>query len=89
MVLALCVKKHPATVYAALMAELSKDTASNILSVLLQYAEEEKGVWNEELAALVARDLGRFVGLTDHCTCNMEDSIEALLRSLRGEGASE
>ena len=56
-------KKHPATVYAALMAELSKDTASNILSVLLQYAEEEKGVWNEELAALVAHDLGRFVGL--------------------------
>ena len=89
MVLSLCMKKYPETVYAALMAELSKNTASNILSVLLQYVEEVQGHWDEELATRVACDLGRFIDMTDHCTCNMEDSIEALVRGLRERCRSE
>ena len=83
MILSLCLKKQPVTVYSALMAELTRATASNILSVLLQYVEEEKNMWDEELATRVACDLGRFIDMTDHCTCNMEDSIEALVSCLR------
>ena len=82
----MCLEKHPGVVYPSLLAVLSKQTAPNVLGVLVQYCSETRGHGNEEAVKRIANDLGSFIDMTDHCTCNIEDSIEALVRWLRSAG---
>lgn len=83
MVLALCLEKQPGVVYPSLLAVMTKQTVSNVVGVLVQYCSETRGRGNEEVMTRIANDLGSFIDMMDHCTCNIEDSIEALARWLR------